>query len=52
MVSIKKLFKRYKSVWAITSSSRFLYKKMTSSIDFSQDIMVSCSNNILHKKAI
>lgn len=40
MVFTKRVFKNYKEIWAVSSSSRFLYKKMIYPICFSKDIHI------------
>lgn len=40
MVFTKRVFKNYSTIWAISSSSRFLYKKMIQPINFSHDIHI------------
>lgn len=40
MVFLKNVLKNYSTIWAISSSSKFLYKKMTNCIDFWKDINI------------
>lgn len=36
----RRVLKNYSNIWAITRSSKFLYKKMVETIDFSKDIHI------------
>lgn len=36
----RRVIKNYSNIWAISRSSKFLYKKMTKDINFSQDINI------------
>lgn len=40
MVFKRRVIKNYWSIWAISRSSRFLYKKMTNNIDFSKSLKI------------